>query len=155
VRRTNDALFDSSGRPRPHTIRFETVPSDDQGEGGLRATKTVLTVSRIDGEQWELAHQQFRAVGELTWALGTCGRTELTMYVGTEPGDERKLEPLVKDGPMGLIEFLRAANERNGNEYSWELPGGFRASYRVTVPAGLEGLVDGGGSMRIPSTIRR
>src|SRR5262249_27297464 len=128
-----------------HNIMFETVPSEDLGEGKLRATRTVLTVYCQDGEPWRLEHRQFRVSKQLAWSPGTCGTTEISVYVGSNAEDERPLDPLVSKGPMGLLTLFKSA-ERKGNEFSWKLAGNagsVAATYVITLPENLLALANG------------
>jgi type VI secretion system protein ImpL len=132
VESTTGALFGPDGRPRQHKLFFTSVPSAP-GEGGLLATRTALTVWCGDGEPWQLEHRQFRKSQQLTWSFETCGRAEVAVSVGSGPGDERPLDPIGAEGPMGLPTLLGEA-ERQGNQFSWRFPGGVTATFEVNLP---------------------
>ncbi len=140
--RTMKGIIGPGGGYRTHSILFETVPSEDTGEGGMRVTRTVLSVYCQDPEPWRLEHRQFRISKQLAWSPGVCGRTELRAYVGSDAGEEQPLEPLVADGPLGLLAMLKRA-ERQGNAFVWTLPGKIKVTFIVTLPEQLLELSDG------------
>jgi hypothetical protein len=126
-------------------VMVQSVPSSDAG--GVRVTRTVLSVFCGQGEAWRLEHRQFRASKQLVWTPETCNRTELAVYVGTPGetglGDERPLEPLVFDGPMGFVNFLRAGRA-SGRRYSWTFPGAVSAQFDIEVSRDIFALSGGG-----------
>jgi type VI secretion system protein ImpL len=138
-------LFGSGGGMRQYPMMVQSVPSGDAGE--VRATRTVLTVFCGQGEAWRLEHRQFRISRQLVWSPETCNRTELQVFVGTPGsgglGDERPLDPIVYEGPMGWVNFLRSASRR-GDEFSWSFAGNITASFIINVPRDLFALVEGG-----------
>jgi hypothetical protein len=132
IESTTGALFGPDGRPRQHKLFFTSVPSGP-GANGLLATRTALTVWCGDGEPWQLEHRQFRKSQQLSWSFETCARAEVAVSVGSGPGDERPLDPIAAEGPMGLPSLLAQA-DRHGNQFSWRFPGGVTAIFEVNLP---------------------
>jgi type VI protein secretion system component VasK len=130
IRRT---FFNPGGGWRTHMIALESIPGTS--ETGALVTQTILEVfcSNSPEQPWRLSHRQTRVKKSLSWQPDQCGEARLQVTLGTPDGGASRVVEIVKPGPFGFLDLLRAA-EVADNEFRWHFDEGVTAAFRVWLP---------------------